>query len=107
MLRKILPKKFNNILFGDRNFYGVRYIADDEDWIKWNKFYQNFYLNTQKKGVGNIVNEWGYKVLKKISLNKKIIFELGPGNLPHYKFWKGMPEKFYAVDVYEEFLSQT
>ncbi len=107
MIRNFLSKKINNALFGNRDLYGLKYVENDEDWIKWNKFYQNFYLNTQKKGVGNIVNEWGYKVLKKTSLNKKNVFELGPGNLPHYKFWIGQPEKFYAVDVNEKFLSQT
>jgi hypothetical protein len=55
MLRRFLSKKINNALFGDRDLYGVQPIAKDDDWIKWNKFYQNFYLNTQKKGVGNIV----------------------------------------------------
>ena len=107
MLRKFLSDKLFSVLFGNRKLYGTKKVQNDKDWIKWNKFYYKFYTKTQKEGVGNIVNEWGYKILKKLSFKKKIIFELGPGTLPHYRFWKDVPEKFYAVDVFEKFLSES
>lgn len=107
MIRKLLPKKIKNILFGDRDLYGLKVISDDEDWVEWLDFTQEFYLETQKKGVGNIINEYGYRILKEVSFEKKIIFEIGPGNLPHRKFWNGIPDKFIAVDVDNQFLSQT
>lgn len=107
MIYKFLPKKIKNILFGDRELYGLKVISDDKDWVKWLDFTQEFYLRTQKTGVGNIINEYGYRILKEVSFEKKIIFEIGPGNLPHRKFWNGIPDKFIAIDVDDQFLSQT
>ena len=49
----------------------------------------------------------GYKILKNIDFSNKFILELGPGNLPHRKFWLNKPKKFYAIDTNEEFLSLT
>ena len=107
MLRKFLPQKIRNVLFGNRKLYGLNVISNDKDWIEWENFTQLFYHNTQKTGIGNIINEYGYRVLKKVCFNKKIVFEIGPGNLAHNKFWNGIPDKFIAVDIYNEFLSQT
>ena len=67
MIRKYLPKKTNAILFGNRKLYRTKIIEKDADWKNWLKFYDKFYNETQKKGVGNIVNEMGYKILKKIN----------------------------------------
>jgi SAM-dependent methyltransferase len=31
------------------------------------------------------------------------VLEIGPGSLPHVKFWQGSPEKFISVEVDEQF----
>jgi SAM-dependent methyltransferase len=107
MIRKYLPKKLNSILFGNRKLYRTKIIEKDADWKNWLKFYDKFYNETQKKGVGNIVNEMGYKILKKINFNDKVALELGPGNLPHFKFWNSQPKKFIAIDTNQNFLKST
>jgi len=107
MIRKFLPKKIYSILFGNRNKFGTKIIKNDTCWKEWLAFYEKFYLKTQKKGIGNIVNEMGYKILKNVDFNDKIILELGPGNLPHKKFWLNEPIKFYAVDTNSNFLEET
>lgn len=107
MIRKYLPQKIYSKLFGNRNKFGTKIIKNDTCWIEWLKFYEKFYLNTQKKGVGNIVNEMGYKILNNVEFDDKIVLELGPGNLPHRKFWLNEPKKFYAIDTNPNFLKET
>ena len=107
MIRQYLHKKIQSVLFGDRDKFGTKIQESDICWTKWLEFYQEFYFKTQQKGVGNFVNEMGYKILKNIDFSNKFILELGPGNLPHRKFWLNKPKKFYAIDANEEFLSLT
>lgn len=107
MIRNYLPKKIKSALFGNREKFGTKIIQNDICWLEWLRFSEKFYLETQKKGVGNIVNEIGYKILKKINFNDNVVLELGPGNLPHFKFWNSQPKKFIAIDTNENFLKAT
>ena len=61
----------------------------------------------QKSGVGKRVNDAGYEILRDIDFSGKQVAEIGPGNLPHRAFWNGIPEKFTAIDISQEFLGLT
>ena len=102
-----MPRKINNVLFGDRSKYGTKIVPNDTDWKNWLLFYEKFYFNTQKKGIGRYINNAGYKILKKVDFKNKNLLELGPGALPHKSFWKNKPRKYYAIDVNKKFLNIT
>ena len=104
MLRNFLPHAINKRLFGDRKKFGNKFCETDKDWELWLKFYEEFYLFLQKTGSGSMINNWGYKVLKKLDLTQKNILEIGPGNLPHLSFWNGVPRKYIVVDADQNFL---
>lgn len=106
-LRNIFPYSINKRLFGDRERFGLMIEEKDKDWVEWMNFYEEFYHNTQKKGVGDYINELGYRVLGDIDFDQKTILEVGPGSLPHMKFWKGKPKKYFIADVNNFFLSQS
>ena len=99
-----LPYKMSIPLFGDRNKFGLSPIEDDPCWLAWKENYHFFYENTQKKGVGEIVNNAGYKILNKVNLNGLKVLEVGPGGLFHIKYWEGKPEHYVLVDLDEKFL---
>lgn len=102
---KYLPFFIKKILFGDRKNYRAEDERDtDPDWNKWQKCYWDFYQNTQKAGVGKIVNDAGYRILNHINLEKTRCLEIGPGTLPHIHFWKGKPFSYDIVDVRNDFL---
>jgi SAM-dependent methyltransferase len=102
-----LPAILTNPLFGDRRRFGQVIQDQDPDWQEWQAFYMNFYQNTQKNGLGKIINDAGYEILRQIDLNGKNVLEIGPGNLPHRRFWKGKPAHYAVVDVNQEFLDQS
>lgn len=104
-IRRYLPRFTNQVLFGDRRYEKIRPDENDPDWFLWQQTYREFYTDTQKMGIGNYVNERGYQIFNSINLNGKRVFELGPGILPHMKFWRGNPEIYYLGDVKEEFLA--
>ncbi|MDR7866258.1 MAG: class I SAM-dependent methyltransferase [Sporomusaceae bacterium] len=103
-LGRRLPRKLFTLLFGDREHYGLDIKSDDEDWIKWQDFYVTFYKATQKQGIGNLVNEAGYTILDKVSFTGKSILEIGPGLMPHTKFWRSLPQEYVIVDINEDLL---
>jgi SAM-dependent methyltransferase len=103
-ITNLFPYSWRKKLFGDRQKYGYQIIENDSCWLEWKKRYHDFYLNTQKKGVGKIVNDAGYKILKNINLSELSILEIGPGGFFHSTYWKGKPKKFTIVDVDEKFL---
>ncbi|OAH06909.1 Methyltransferase domain protein [Rhodobacteraceae bacterium SB2] len=107
MLREFLPTTWNNKLFGRRMEFGHEIDINDPDWVAWLEFYEDFYSNTQKRGLGKHVNDFGYKILSEINLDRKTIVEIGPGSLPHVDYWQGMPFRYLAVDVDERFLDIT
>jgi len=100
----LLPKSINAKLFGEREKYGKIPYENDKDWDEWLTFYYGFYSSTQKTGVSAIVNHSGYKILKDIPLDGKVILEIGPGDLPHVKYWSGKPRFYHLCDIRENFL---
>jgi SAM-dependent methyltransferase len=101
MIRNFLPYFIFRRLFGDRRKYQNKFSENDSDWLIWSKFWEEFYETTQQSGVGAVVNNWGYKVLLDVDLSGKTVMEIGPGNLPHIKYWKNLPDKYIAIDTSE------
>lgn len=104
---RILPDRLAIRLFGDRKRHGVVPDTKDPDWKSWQEQYLIFYNSTQKAGIGSRVNDAGYAVLNDIDLTGLHVGEIGPGSLPHRAFWKGLPGKFTAVDIYQQFLDKS
>ena len=102
-----LPRALAVPLFGDRATHGPVPRADDPDWLAWQDSYMDFYTSTQKEGIGARVNDAGYRVLEGIDLTGLNVLEIGPGALPHRRFWQGTPASFTAVDIDPRFLEIT
>jgi SAM-dependent methyltransferase len=102
-----LPGFLSNPLFGDRSRFGLEIRSDDSDWQEWQVFYLEFYNNTQKNGFGKIVNDAGYEILRQVDLTDKHVLEVGPGSLPHRRFWSGKPASYSIVDIKQEFVDQS
>ncbi len=104
LIQKLLPYKIKKVLFGDRKKFGTKVLDNDEDWLAWQKLYEKFYHDTQKSGIGNYINNSGYKILKNIDFKNKTVLEIGPGSLFHLKYFKNKPDKYILVDIDENFL---
>lgn len=101
-----LPGPIATRLFGDRKAFGLVIRPDDEDWLAWQRIYLTFYADTQKSGVGRIVNDAGYRILRRVDLADRRIFEAGPGSLPHLREWKGRPASYALLDNNPEMLAR-
>lgn len=106
-LGRRLPSFLANPLFGDRSRFGLEIQKADPDWQEWQGFYLEFYQNTQKKGIGKKVNDAGYEILHEVDLAAKRVLEVGPGSLPHRRFWHGKPSNYTVVDIKQEFINQS
>lgn len=107
MFNTILPKSIKVKLFGHREKFGKSPWPGDKDWDEWLVFYYTFYKDTQKGGISKIVNHYGYKLMKTIDLENKVILEIGPGDLPHQIYWINKPEKYVVCDIRREFILQS
>ncbi len=65
-----------------------------------------FYDANQKRGVGKIVNDAGYRVMRRIALTGKRVLEIGPGSLNHIPNWRGKPASYAIVDIEPECLDR-
>lgn len=99
-----LPSYFSTPLFGDRQRFGREIQRSDPDWVNWQSFYMNFYQNTQKRGIGKIINDAGYRILRSINMDSKRVVEIGPGIIPHMQFWNGKPSHYTIIDNQQELL---
>jgi SAM-dependent methyltransferase len=106
-LARHLPPCLQRPLFGDRAQFGLMPNETDPCWTEWQKRYLDFYLSTQKTGLGKYINDLGYRVLSDIDLSNKVICEIGPGTIPHLRFWQGKPARYIAVDIDEQFIHAT
>jgi len=104
-IRRVLPYVLKKRLWGDRKSFGLTPDINDSSWIEWNEVYTKFYINNQRGGIGEKVNDIGYSILKKVNLNGKNILEIGPGDIRHLKYWKkGRPQKYILADVSNEMM---
>jgi SAM-dependent methyltransferase len=102
-----LPALLAVPLFGDRRRFGLEIQEQDPDWLEWQTFYQIFYQETQKQGLGKVVNDAGYQILRQVDLNRKNVLEVGPGSLPHRRFWNGVPNHYKILDIKQTFIDQS
>ncbi|HBY55528.1 MAG TPA: hypothetical protein DEG23_01765 [Coxiellaceae bacterium] len=107
MLRSVLPGFIKKILFGDREKFGLVPKKDDCCWLEWEKSCYNFYLNNQKKTIGKIVNDAGYRVLKKIDWSGKKVLEIGPGEIAYLDYIPQGNTLFYLVDIRQNMLDKS
>jgi SAM-dependent methyltransferase len=97
--KHFIPKPLSIKLFGNRGKFGKIPIENDQDWMNWERIASTFYSNSQKKGIGNVVNNAGYKNLKSFNFKDKKILEIGPGDIKHQNYWKSKPKTFTIIDV--------
>jgi SAM-dependent methyltransferase len=102
-----LPRFLSKPLFGDRKRFGLVVQPEDPCWIEWHKQYQEFYFETQKKSIGNSVNNAGYTVLRRVSLDGKKVLEVGPGRIGHIDCWNGSPDEYVIADVRQDMLDES
>lgn len=107
MLRSLLPYTVFKELFGDRRKYGLKLIKDDPDFIKWEKFYNEFYTTTQKKGIGRWVCHLGFKIMRSVDLTNKFVLEVGPGIVDHFEYNSTRPARYIIADVFDSFLDKS
>lgn len=105
-VRNILPRIARNVLWGNRECWGLEAKYDDPCWKEWEEAKLKFYLENQRKGIGRHVNDAGYKIMPDIDLAGKRILEIGPGDIMHHKYWKGIPKRYLIADIHEGMMQQ-
>jgi SAM-dependent methyltransferase len=103
----MLPAVISKPLFGDRSRFGATIDPEDPDWKGWLELYLKFYENTQKQGIGQVVNDAGYHVMQQVDLTGLNVLEIGPGYLSHCSYWRGSPASYTLVDIYQSLLDHS
>ena len=105
MINTLLPYSIQRVLFGDRDRFGLIPQECDREWMVWQeKAVSDFYLNTQKKSLGNFIHRLGFSCLSKVEFGEKDVLEIGPGIIGHMKYIKKKPRKYVLCDIREEAL---
>jgi ubiquinone/menaquinone biosynthesis C-methylase UbiE len=104
MLRNYLPYSVYSPLFGDRRTFGLQVKPNDTCWTEWQDMYLKFYYANQKRSIGAIVNDSGYKIMQEVSLSGKTVLEIGPGDIHHISNWRGRPERYVIADIQQAML---
>lgn len=106
-LEPVLPRFLKRPLFGDRSKFGLAIRADDPCWQEWERVQEVAYRETQKKSVGNTVNDAGYRVMAGFDLDGKRVLEIGPGEIGHLPFWHGKPAHVTLADCRQGWLDHS
>ena len=107
MIYKILPYFIFRSLFGDRKKFGLIPDHDDPDWQSWLNNGYIFYIDNQKGKIGTFVNHLGFKIVKTVDYSNKVVLEIGPGIIEHFKYNKTIPAKYILSDINEDLLKKT
>lgn len=107
MIYKFLPQFIFRELFGDRKRFGLTAQLDDSCWKEWQGTYLNYYYSTQKRSIGAIVNNAGYKVMSRIDMSGKKVLEIGPGDINHIDNWKAKPANYVIADINKNMLEKS
>lgn len=94
-------------LFGDRRAYGLQVQPEDSCWKEWQDVYLTFYYANQKRSVGAVVNDAGYKVMHEVNMAGKVVLEIGPGDINHISCWHGKPECYVIADIQQAMLDHS
>lgn len=103
-MRDYLPYCLYSPLFGDRRTWGLQVQPEDSCWKEWQDVYLTFYYANQKRSVGAVVNDAGYKVMSEVELSGKTILEIGPGDINHISHWRGKPDCYVIADIQQAML---
>ncbi len=101
MIREWLPQYVRARLWGDRRKWGLTILPDDPCWVEWEQSQNDFYMETQRRGVGTLVNDAGYTVMRNIQFSEKTVLEIGPGDIRHDKHWRNPPGRYILADIRE------
>ena len=103
-----LPYFISRRLFGARREFGPVPREDDPCWQEWTRTAcLAFYEATQKRSVGKVVNDAGYRILQRVALEGRKVLEIGPGHISHMPFWRGRPREFTIADINEAMLDES
>ena len=86
-------------LWGQRETWGPVPDTADPMWSEWCEVSGKFYDQTQKQGIGRLVNDAGYRVMRRIDVDGRTLLEIGPGSIRHARYWSGRPKHVHLVDV--------
>jgi SAM-dependent methyltransferase len=107
VIYKFLPQFIFRQLFGDRKRFGLIIQQDDPCWKEWESVHMNFYYATQKRSIGAVVNNAGYKVMSRINMSGKKVLEIGPGDINHICNWRTDPDSYTIADISENMLEKS
>ena len=106
LFRKVTPRRISSALWGQRDRWGPVPDTADSTWLEWCDMSGQFYDQTQQRGIGRLVSDAGYKVMRRIDLDGRRVLEIGPGSIQHAKYWLGMPQHVHLVDVDERMVER-
>lgn len=106
LFRNVVPRRMSGALWGERDRWGPVPDPSDSTWLEWCDMSGQFYDQTQQQGIGRLVNDAGYKVMRRIDLDGRRVLEIGPGSIRHTKYWRGFPQHVHLVDVDERMVER-
>lgn len=98
-LRTLMPRPLRNVLWGDRERWGLTAVSDDACWVEWQRVSSEFYVENQRTGVGTTINDAGYRVMAAADIDGKTVLEIGAGDIRHIPYWTGRPRQYVLADV--------
>ena len=104
-IRNWLPGALKVLLWGDRSRWGLQVINEDSDWKDYQKILPDLYKETQRTGLGQVINDAGYRVMSSIDLTDKQVLEIGPGDIRHLQYLKGKPSEYVLADISPEMMA--
>lgn len=104
--RSCMPRKWRVALWGDRDRWPTPPDRNDPMWQEWQTTYGAFYEANQRQGVGQRVNDAGYRVMSRVDLDERVVLEIGPGDIRHSRHWTGRPAHVHLVDVDEKMMNR-
>lgn len=106
IFRNFFPRFLRNILWGNRERWGLEVDLTDVDWGKYQGVLGRFYNETQRSGIGTSINDAGYRVMSDICFVGKTVLEIGAGDIRHFKYWLNLPEKYILADISDEMMAR-
>lgn len=106
IIRKFMPRFLRNLLWGNRDRWGLNVNSADADWEKYQEALGAFYSATQRSGIGKTVNDAGYRVISDISFAGKVVLEIGAGDIRHVRYWADQPDKYILADISDEMMGR-
>jgi SAM-dependent methyltransferase len=104
-IRNWIPEFLKAPLWGNRKRWGLQVINEDSDWKAYLKILPDLYRETQRTGLGQEINDAGYRVMSAIDLTDKQVLEIGAGDIRHLQYLQGKPSEYVLADVSSEMMA--